>query len=202
MCCSAAAGALLGSRGWGVTATLWGQSSSQGQPAGMAFSFLPCAGAFLRCCLLGLAHSSPQDLGNDGAQGHPHPPALRLCTSPLHCWLSLLLSTGWCWARNLVLSSTQFLKTILCLRTIQQEIWKVNSVLSLICSLLSQVLAFAGSNCRLHQLLRDCPSRFPADGAAVFSQGSLCPFCSVSDSAVSSWAECHHPAKGPLLFHF
>lgn len=43
----------------------------------------------------------------------------------------LLLSTGWSWARNLVLSFTPFFKTILRLRTIHQEICKINLVLSL-----------------------------------------------------------------------
>lgn len=139
---------------------------------------------FHRCCLLALAPPGAASqqcpgLSSSGAQGHHHPPALSwLCTAPLDCWVPLLLTTAWCWARNLVLSSTQFFKTIICLRTIQQEICKVNSMLSLICSLFSQVPAVAAPY--LSCLLL-CPAAgsiscwgiVPADSLLIVEQCSL-----------------------------
>lgn len=146
---------------------------------------LSCAGALHRCCLLALVplRANPQQWPSSGGTvepQHPHPAALSSpCTSPPDCWVPLLLSTAWCCARNLVLSSAQFFKTIICLRTIQQEICKVDSVLSLTCSSFSQVLAVAapdlGAFCwvQLQHLLLEYPSRFLAAAEAGCAQGSL-----------------------------
>lgn len=158
---STAAGALLGSRGWGGSLPHWedraavvpAQGSSQGEPAGMAFSFQllpalcwsPSTGAVCWPRVpLGAGSQQCPRFGEQWSPGRPSPSSPELT---LHIPSGLLGSSaaqhGLVLGQNLVLSSTQFFKTILCLRTIQQEICKVNSVLSLICSLFSQVLAVA-----------------------------------------------------------
>lgn len=216
---SAAAGALLGSRGWGGLChtvrteqlCYLPRESLQEWPPPSCSVLEP----FPRCCLLalGLPHSSARGLRSCGAQGQHHPAALSwLCTSLWTAGLlccSARLGAGpqiWFW----VLHSS--LKLLFCLRTIQQEVCKVNSVLSLTCSLLSQVLAVAAPHLSWVQLRAPAAAeglsqQIPCSEWGSVSSGLSWPvaqpslLCSVTDSGVSPWVECP-PSQGSLIFSF